>query len=103
MAEPVEHELGDRSVPHQLGPAQNLQVPGDRGLRQVQHSLQVGDEEWGRRQAVEDPEPGGLRDRQQQVRGGSGAHMRVNEYTPRRMDGKGVIPSGARDQRRRRV
>ena len=68
-AQAVEHELGDRRVPHQLDPAEHLEVARDGGLGQVQHGLEVGDEERRRRQAVEDPEPGGLGDGEQQLGG----------------------------------
>ena len=32
VAEPVQHKLGDRSVPDQIGPAQHLKVPRDGWL-----------------------------------------------------------------------
>jgi hypothetical protein len=38
-AQAVEHELGNRCVPHQVGPTENLQMPGDRRLGQVEHRL----------------------------------------------------------------
>src|SRR5512147_110854 len=85
-AETVEDELRDGRVPHDVGPAQHLEVAGDCGLRQIEHGLQVGDEERGRRQAVEDPEPGRLGDGEQQAGGGDGGvHIRGNVYTARRI------------------
>ena len=40
----IQHELGNRRVPHQVGPTENLQMAGDRGLGQVEYRLQVGHE-----------------------------------------------------------
>jgi hypothetical protein len=68
VTKPVQHELGDRSVPDQVGPAQDLKVPRYGGLRQLQNRLQVGDEEGRGGETVQDPEPGGLRNRHQEVR-----------------------------------
>ena len=69
-----------------VDPAQHLEMAGDRGLGQVQHRLQIGDEERRRGQAVEDPEPGGLGDGEQELGGGGGGvHMRGNIYTARRI------------------
>ena len=65
--QPVQHELGDRGVPDQLGAAQDLEVAGDRGLGQVEHCLEVGHEQRRRGQAVQDPKPGRLGDREQQL------------------------------------
>ena len=72
---------------HQVGPAEHLEMARDRGLREVEHRLQVGDEQRRGRQTVEDPEPGRLGDREQQVGGGGGrgSHMRWNIYDPRRI------------------
>ena len=84
--EAVEDELGDGGIADQLRPAQHLEVPGDRGLRQVEDGLEIGHEERRRRETVEDPEPGGLGDGEEEV--GSGRrtrHMRGNIYTARRM------------------
>ena len=77
-AEAVEHELGDRRVAHQLGPPEHLKVAGDGGLGEVEHGLEVGDEQRRRRQAVEDAEPGRLGDGEQQLGGRqiSADHMR---------------------------
>ena len=82
----VEHELRDGRVAHQLGFPKHLEVTGDRGLGQVEHFLQIGDEEGGRREAVEDPEPGGLRDSEEDLGRRGATHMRRNIYTARRMD-----------------
>jgi hypothetical protein len=68
-AKAVQDELGDRRVSHQVGPAEHLQVTGDGGLREVEDCLEVGDEERRSRQAIEDPEPGRLRDGQEEARG----------------------------------
>ena len=99
VAEPVEHELGDRSVPDQVGMTQDLKVPGHGWLGQLQHSLEVRDEERGGGKTVENPEPGGLRNRYQQVRGSRGAHIRVNEYTGNRMDARTGGQADRRDRR----
>ena len=88
VSEAIEHELGDRCIPDQLGPTQDLKVAGDGGLGQLQHRLQVGDEEGRGSEAVEDPEPGRLGNRQQEVGGRGGFHMRVNEYILRHMDAR---------------
>ena len=85
-AQPVEHELGDRRVAHQLGLPEHLEVTGDGGLGQVEHCLEIGDEEGRRREAVEDPEPGGLRDGEEDLGRRGGTHMRRNIYTARGMD-----------------
>ena len=93
VAQPIEHELGDRCVPDQLGPAQDLKVPGNGRLGQVQHCLKVGDEQRRGGEAVEDPEPGGLRDRQQQVRGRGGlSYSRKRIYL--RRNGRKGRPEG---------
>ena len=61
-------------------------MPGHRRLGEVQHRLQVGHEERSGRQAVENPEPGRLRDSQEEAGGRrNGVHMRWNEYTARRI------------------
>ena len=82
-AQPVEHELRDRRVAHQLGLPEHLEVTGHRGLGQVEHFLQIGDEERGRREAVEDPEPGRLGDGEEDLGRRGGTHMRRNIYTAR--------------------
>ena len=69
-SQPIEDELGDRRVTHQIELPQHLQVPGHGRLGNRQHRLQVGHEQGRRRQAVEDPEPGRLGDGHQQVGGG---------------------------------
>lgn len=85
-AESVEHELSDRSVPHQVGAAQNLEVTGHGRLWEMKDGLKIRDEERRRSQAIENPEPGGLGDREQQVGGRSGCgHIRLDEY---KRDGK---------------
>lgn len=58
----------------------------DGGLGQAEDVLKIGYEERRGRQAVEDPEPGGLRDREEDLGGRGGAHMRENIYTPWRMN-----------------
>jgi hypothetical protein len=68
--EPVEDELRDRGIPDQLGAAQDLEVARDRGLRQVEHSLEIGHEQRRRGQAVEYSKPGRFSDREQEL--GSG-------------------------------
>ena len=68
--EPVQHELGDRGIPDQLGAAQDLEVARDRRLRQVKHDLEIGHEQRRRGQAVQYSKPGRLGDREQEL--GSG-------------------------------
>ena len=75
-------------VSRPISPAQDLKVPRYRGLRQLHHRLEVGDESGAaarqfRIRSGWAPQPS------QQVRRGSSAHIRVNEYTPRRMDAGG--------------
>jgi hypothetical protein len=65
----IQHELGDWCVPHQVGPAEHLKVPGDGRLRQFEDGLEIRHEERGCRKTVEDPQPGRLGDGQEQVRG----------------------------------
>jgi hypothetical protein len=67
--ETIEHELRDWRVPHEVGPAQHLQVPGDGWLREIENGLEIRDEERSGRQTVQDPQPGGLGDREKQIRG----------------------------------
>ena len=90
-AEAVEDELGDGGIADQLRPAQDLEVPGDGGLREVENGLEIGHEERGRGEAVEDPEPGRFGDGEQQIRGGRrSGHIRANIYMAKRM-GKGWV------------
>ena len=76
----VEDELRHRRVPHQVGPAEHLEMPGNGGLGQVEDRLEVGDEQRRRREAVQDPEPGRLRDGEQDIGRRGGAHMRLSIY-----------------------
>lgn len=68
-AEPVQHELPDRGIPHQPLIPQHLQVPGDGGLRDIQQDLQVGHEQRRGPQAIHNPQAGGLRQCGQEVEG----------------------------------
>jgi 2',3'-cyclic-nucleotide 2'-phosphodiesterase (5'-nucleotidase family) len=96
--EPVEDELRDGGVANQLGAAQHLEVARHRGLGEVEDGLEIGDEERRRGQTIEDPQPGGLGDGEEQIRGGRGIrHISMNIYTARRM-GK-VGPWGYGDPR----
>ncbi len=78
---PVQDELRDRCVTDNVSASEHLQVPGYRGLGELQDSLQVGDEQGSGRQAVENAQPGRLGHSEQERGGcGSGRHMRLNEY-----------------------
>ncbi len=82
-AKTIEHELRDRCIPHQLGSTQHLEVTGDGRLGQIEDGLQIRHEERCRGQAVQDPQPGRLGDREQEVGGrgdGRCCHIRVDEY-----------------------
>ena len=84
-------------------PSQHLEVAGHRGLGQVQHRLQIGDEERRRRQAVENPEPGRLGDGEEQVGGGGGgswgAYIGVKQYihAAGEICGKALAAPGSQD------
>jgi hypothetical protein len=83
-SETVEDELGDGRITHEVGPAEDLEVPGDGGLGKIENGLKVGDEQGRGREAIEDAEPGRLRDGDDQARGRrQRCHMRNNEYTAR--------------------
>jgi hypothetical protein len=58
--EAVKHVLSDRCVSDQLGPAQDLEVSGNGGLGQLEHGLEIRDEQGCGRQAIENSEPGRL-------------------------------------------
>ena len=68
-AHPIQDELRHRGVGDQLGAPEHLQMPGNSGLGQFQYELEVRDEEGRRGEAVENAEPGRLRDREEQVGG----------------------------------
>ncbi len=70
----VEHEAGDRRVAHHADLAEHLEMPGDCGLRQVEHSLEIGDEERRGRETIQDPEASRLGDRHQEVGGRQKSH-----------------------------
>jgi hypothetical protein len=78
--QPVQHELRDGSIPHQVGPAEHLKVPGYSRLGQVENGLKVGHKQGRGRQTVQNPEPGGLGDCQQKIGRGGCGHIRGNEY-----------------------
>jgi hypothetical protein len=84
----VQHKLRDGSIPDHVGPAQHLKVPGHGGLGQIENGLKIGYKQWRRRQTVQDPEPGGLGDREQKIGRGGCGHIRGDEYKRRREDGK---------------
>jgi len=98
--EAIEDELGDGGVSHQLCPPQDLEVAGDGGLGQIEHRLEIGHEERRGGQAVEDPEPGGLRDGQQQVGSAVRGHMRRAEYKGQRT-GRTTREADEADKKRR--
>jgi hypothetical protein len=52
-----------------MGPSQDLKVSRHRRLRQLEDGLKVGDEQWCRGQAVQDPKPSRLRNGEQQIGG----------------------------------
>jgi hypothetical protein len=82
--ETVEDELGDRGVAYEVGAAEDLEMPGDGGLREIEDRLEIRDEQWGGSQAIENAETGRLRDGDDEAGGrGQGGHMRNNEYTAR--------------------
>lgn len=81
--EMIKDVLRDRCIAHQLSPAQHLEMARYCGLGQIEHGLEVGHEERCRGQAVEDAQPGRLRDGEQKVGCGSWSHMRVDEYSGR--------------------
>ena len=86
--EAVQHELRDRCVSDHVGPAEHLKVPGYGWLGQVENGLKVGYKERRGCQTVQDPEPGGLGDSQQEIGSGGCGHIRGNEYKRRGKDGK---------------
>jgi hypothetical protein len=86
--QPVQHELRDGSIPDHIGSAQHLKVPGYGRLGQVENGLQVGHKQRRGRQAVQNPEPGGLGNGQQKVGSGRCWHIRGNEYKRLAKDGK---------------
>jgi len=79
--EAIQHVLGDRRVAHQAGFPQDLEVSGNGGLGKVQDRLEIGNEQRGCGQAVQDPEPGRLGYGEQQLGDGPGAHICWDEYT----------------------
>lgn len=85
VPEPVQDVLGDRRVSYDSGPLEHGEMPRNRGLRQLEHQLQVGHEQWGSLETIQDPEPGGFGENQEQLDGSEGVHMRQNIYTRSRI------------------
>ena len=66
-AQPVEHELGNRRVAHQLGGAEHLEMAGHGWLGNIENGLEIRHEERCYRETVDNAQPSGLGQHRQEV------------------------------------